>query len=413
MALVNVTSFQEFQREIQSSPLVVCHFWAGWCEPCKLMDTILEELHKETPKARFIRVCSTGYLIVVDRIVTSRYRGTLPPVEAEEMSDVVERYSVTAVPYFLFIKNGAVVARLEGASPTALTDTVRKFTGNTLTSGGCGGKCACSGGKGSCGSGQGTCGGGHGHSHGSGGDHGHSHGAGGHGHSHGAGGSCSGDHGAKPSAPDTAFLESLTKRSPVVLFMKGSPDHPQCGFSAKTVAALLKHVSKIDHVNILEDEGVRSCMKEFSKWPTFPQLYVKGEFVGGCDIILEMAASGELAELLKDVESGGADASADEDRLQKKLSGLVSKNKIVLFMKGSPTAPRCKFSKQVVALLDKHGQSYDHVDILEDEEVRQGMKEFSKWPTFPQLYVKGEFIGGCDIMVEMDTSGELAEVLSG
>ncbi|HTD31129.1 MAG TPA: Grx4 family monothiol glutaredoxin [Steroidobacteraceae bacterium] len=92
--------------------------------------------------------------------------------------------------------------------------------------------------------------------------------------------------------------------SPVVLFMKGTPDFPQCGFSAQTVAALRAVGAQFKSVNIFEEPELREALKRYSNWPTYPQLYVKGELVGGCDIALEMYKSGELKKLL--AEAGAA-----------------------------------------------------------------------------------------------------------
>ena len=89
--------------------------------------------------------------------------------------------------------------------------------------------------------------------------------------------------------------------APVVLFMKGTPDFPQCGFSAQTVAALRALGAQFKSVNIFEDPELREALKRYSNWPTYPQLYVKGERVGGCDIALEMYESGELKTLLEGV----------------------------------------------------------------------------------------------------------------
>lgn len=86
--------------------------------------------------------------------------------------------------------------------------------------------------------------------------------------------------------------------APVVLYMKGTPDFPQCGFSAQTVGALRAAKAKFAAVNIFEDPEVREALKTFSNWPTYPQLYVNGELVGGCDIVIEMYKSGELKQLL-------------------------------------------------------------------------------------------------------------------
>jgi monothiol glutaredoxin len=95
-----------------------------------------------------------------------------------------------------------------------------------------------------------------------------------------------------------ADFDRLVRSKPVVLFMKGNRRFPACGFSATVVGILDKLVTGYETVNILEDSQVREGMKEFSSWPTFPQLYVKGEFVGGCDIVKEMYASGELEKLV-------------------------------------------------------------------------------------------------------------------
>ena len=91
---------------------------------------------------------------------------------------------------------------------------------------------------------------------------------------------------------------------PVVLFMKGTPDFPQCGFSAQTVAALRAVGASFRHVNIFEEPELREALKRYSNWPTYPQLYVKGELIGGCDIALEMLKSGELKKLMS--EAGAA-----------------------------------------------------------------------------------------------------------
>jgi monothiol glutaredoxin len=91
---------------------------------------------------------------------------------------------------------------------------------------------------------------------------------------------------------------------PVVLFMKGTPDFPQCGFSAQTVAALRAVGASFHHVNIFEEPEIREALKRYSNWPTYPQLYVKGELIGGCDIALEMLKSGELKRLMS--EAGAA-----------------------------------------------------------------------------------------------------------
>ncbi|MCL6729077.1 Grx4 family monothiol glutaredoxin [Sphingomonas hankyongi] len=94
-----------------------------------------------------------------------------------------------------------------------------------------------------------------------------------------------------------------------------------------------------------------------------------------------------------------------------RIADLVQSNDVVLFMKGTALFPQCGFSSRAVAILDRLGTTYETVDVLQDPEIRQGIKAFSEWPTIPQLYVKGEFVGGSDIMMEMFESGELQELL--
>jgi monothiol glutaredoxin len=99
------------------------------------------------------------------------------------------------------------------------------------------------------------------------------------------------------------------------------------------------------------------------------------------------------------------------EALQARLEKLVHDNGVVLFMKGDRTFPQCGFSAQVIQILDDYTSDYQTVNVLDDAEVRQGIKDFSDWPTIPQLYVKGEFVGGCDIIRDMHQSGELSTVL--
>lgn len=94
-----------------------------------------------------------------------------------------------------------------------------------------------------------------------------------------------------------------------------------------------------------------------------------------------------------------------------RLTDLVTANDVVLFMKGTPLFPQCGFSSKAIAILDHCGVAFESVDVLQDMEIRQGIKAFSDWPTIPQLYVKGEFVGGSDIMMEMFEAGELEQLM--
>ncbi|CAG9765809.1 unnamed protein product [Ceutorhynchus assimilis] len=93
------------------------------------------------------------------------------------------------------------------------------------------------------------------------------------------------------------------------------------------------------------------------------------------------------------------------------IKKLVTNDKVVVFMKGVPEKPQCGFSNAVIQVLRMHGVSYEAHNVLNDESLRQGVKEYSNWPTIPQVYINGEFVGGCDIMLQMHQSGELIEEL--
>ena len=100
------------------------------------------------------------------------------------------------------------------------------------------------------------------------------------------------------------------------------------------------------------------------------------------------------------------------DAVHARIAELVTTNNVVLFMKGTPLFPQCGFSSKAISILDHLNVEYATVDVLQDMEIRQGIKEYSDWPTVPQLYVKGEFLGGSDIMMEMYEAGELHDALA-
>ena len=105
-------------------------------------------------------------------------------------------------------------------------------------------------------------------------------------------------------------------------------------------------------------------------------------------------------------------ATQTENTVYQRIRSDIENNDVVLFMKGTPVFPQCGFSAAVVQVLTNLGVKFKGVNVLEDPEVREGIKRFSDWPTIPQLYVKGEFVGGCDIVREMYETGELSELLS-
>lgn len=200
-------------------------------------------------------------------------------------------------------------------------------------------------------------------------------------------------------------LRALVGHAPVMLFMKGSPEAPQCGFSRKIVGLLAENKVKYGHFDILSDDAVRQGLKKYSEWPTYPQLYANGKLIGGLDIAKELAADGTLRSEL------GLD-SATEITLEDRLRSLIGQAPVMLFMKGTPDAPQCGFSRKMVALLAEQKVEYAHFDILKDDAVRQALKKFSQWPTFPQLYANNKLVGGLDIATELAAAGSLRSELA-
>eukprot|EP00392_Amoebophrya_sp_AT5.2_P017769 g18181.t1 len=225
-----------------------------------------------------------------------------------------------------------------------------------------------------------------------------------------------------------ARCEAAITQSRVMLFMKGSKAQPFCGFSKKAVALLNDLIGAESYAtfDILKDEEIRQGLKQYSDWPTYPQLYVDGELQGGLDVMREMAEDGSLLERLSQAPEPEDEESKERER---RLRPLVNAFPAMLFMKGSPEQPKCGFSRKAVALLDKllsstspedeEGSStrrrereYGTFDILSDEWVRQNLKEWASWPTYPQLWVAGELVGGLDIMQEAVADNSLAELLA-
>ncbi|EGD83627.1 PKCq-interacting protein PICOT [Salpingoeca rosetta] len=265
-------------------------------------------------------------------------------VEAEAVVELSEKFTVTAVPTIILLKGGNVVDRVDGANVPELASKVEK-------------------------------------------------------------------HATAPAAPAAsgqqssvcdldAKLRKLIHAAPVMLFMKGTPDEPRCGFSRTMVELLKSQDAEYSSFNILADPEVRQGLKTFSNWPTYPQLYIDGELVGGLDIIKWPHNHHPCPHHHQSPPSRRPCACAC------RLKKLTHQSPVMLFMKGTPDAPRCGFSRTMAQLLRDQDIAFDYYDILGDEEVRQGLKTFSNWPTYPQLYSKGNLIGGLDIvkeLIEMDS----------
>lgn len=267
--------------------------------------------------------------------------------DAEANPTLTERLKITSVPTFCLVEDGTPVERVEGETPATVTTAVQRFASNNTSS-----------------------------------------------------------RMAKTQTGEeslTERLDSLIRSGKVMLFMKGSPTEPKCGFSRQIVEILESERIAFRSFDILTDESIRQGLKEYSKWPTYPQLYCNGDLIGGLDIIKEMMTDGgDLAEQL---------GVSKQPSLNERLKSLIEQSPVMVFMKGLPSQPRCGFSRQMVELLDELKVPYDTFDILSDESVRQGLKTYSNWPTFPQLYIRGELIGGLDIAKEMATDGSLQDAL--
>ncbi|XP_057750605.1 monothiol glutaredoxin-S17 [Arachis stenosperma] len=375
----DVQSKKELHEVVHGGAPVAVHFWASWCEASKHMDQLFSHLSTDFPHAHFLRV------------------------EAEEQPEISEAYSVSAVPFFVFFKDGKTFDTLEGADPSSLANKVAKVAGSIHP-----GEAASPASLGMA-----------------------------------AGAAvletvkelakendsskAKGQVQPGLGAPLEKRLQQLIDSNPVMLFMKGTPEEPKCGFSQKVVDILKKEKVKFGTFDILSDMEVRDGLKKFSNWPTYPQLYCKGELLGGCDIAIAMHESGELQQVFKDhgvdttdetkvTESGNAKGGISKStdlstNLTSRLESLVNSSPVMLFMKGKPEEPKCGFSRKVVDILRQENVNFESFDILSDEEVRQGLKVYSNWSSYPQLYIKGELIGGSDIVLEMQKSGELKKTL--
>lgn len=377
-----ISGTEDLKKIVSNSQRVALNFWTSWAAPCVQMNSVFDALAETFAKD--------------GQVVFAR-------VSAEKLPQIAADFHVIDVPAFVLLHDGRLVARVDGANPPLLAEKVAWLVN------------------------------------------------------------------ASHDDLQRAALVGLTKRSKVMLFMKGAPDAPKCRFSRQIVDILRKNKVQFDYFDILEDLTVRSGLKVLYNWPTYPQLYANGCLIGGVDIVCELSDTNQLAEELERGSDGSADVVVSEsndvtssgkpsvdvvvevsndaqtavrsrvdgtsldcannvagqtgvngtesskqkerEELISRLRGLVSRSPVMLFMKGSPTAPQCGFSRQIVALLNEQSVKFDSFDILEDADVRQGLKELYQWPTYPQLYSKGNLIGGLDIVRELVNSDSLKHEL--
>ncbi|KAL9933733.1 hypothetical protein V8E36_007391 [Tilletia maclaganii] len=259
--LVEVTSSEHFTSlmEADLTRVSVLNFWAPWAEPCKLMNDVVTALATKHKAVLFLNV------------------------EAETQSEVADSFDVESVPTFVLLRGHTLLGKISGANPTALSSAIETHVGGSSSSGGPSRAGAAS-------------------------------------RSNGA--PLSSTDAAPQAAPTTAAAgeddddeeeegepetpeqieercKKLMNQAPLMLFMKGDPETPRCGFSQKTVNLLRKEGVEFGHYDILKDENVRQGLKKLNNWPTFPQIIVNGELIGGLDILKEHIDNGEFQEMLK------------------------------------------------------------------------------------------------------------------
>ncbi|KAK4128263.1 glutaredoxin [Parathielavia appendiculata] len=235
-SIKEITSVEDWEQHVSSllpSTLLIVSFHAPWAAPCAQMAIVLSTLASEYP-------------------VTEPPSTSWVKINAEDLSDISEAYNVTAVPFLVLIRNGQVLETVSGSSAVKVRDAIERHASKagaaTTTSA----------------NGLGA----------------------------GAGGNSEGEvtteeDPEKKKQELFRRLGDLVKAAPVMLFMKGTPSEPKCGFSRQMVGILRDNAVKYGFFNILADDEVRQGLKEFADWPTFPQLWVDGELVGGLDIVKE------------------------------------------------------------------------------------------------------------------------------
>ncbi|KAL2122628.1 hypothetical protein VTJ04DRAFT_3083 [Mycothermus thermophilus] len=229
--ITSVESWEQHVSSLAPSTLLIASFHAPWAAPCAQMATVLSTLASEYP--------------VTDPLSTSWVK-----INAEELSDISEAYNVTAVPFLVLIRNGQVLETVSGSSATKVREAIEKHANKTTTS------AAATNGPAATTTNQG-------------------------------GEVTAEEDPAKKKEELFKRLAELVKAAPVMLFMKGTPSEPKCGFSRQIVGILREHSVKYGFFNILADDDVRQGLKEFADWPTYPQLWINGELVGGLDIVKE------------------------------------------------------------------------------------------------------------------------------
>jgi Grx4 family monothiol glutaredoxin len=193
-----------------------------------------------------------------------------------------------------------------------------------------------------------------------------------------------------------------------MVFIKGTPAEPRCKFSRQLLDILKGAGVAYGSFDILTDEAVRQGLKDFSQWPTYPQLYVSGKLIGGVDIAQELKDSGELASVLPAPAPGtaggapaGEAAAAGAEAARAKIAALLAAHPVVLMIKGTAKAPACGFSERALKMLADGGVALHAFDVIAAPDVREEAKALFGWKTFPMLFVAGKLVGGFEAIKGM------------
>lgn len=229
MSVIEITSEEQLTdlTTADATRLVALYFHTPWAAPCQTMNSVIKTLAQANPEVTFLLI------------------------NADDQLDISELFEVSAVPYIILTRNQTILKELSGADPKEFIAALKQFGGSTTPSSSTTTNAV-----------SGTP----------------------------AAAAPPASNATKESSPEELEerLKKLTSAAPVMLFMKGAPSAPQCGFSRQIVAILRENQVRFGFFDILKDDAVRQGLKAFSDWPTFPQLYINGEFQGGLDIIKEL-----------------------------------------------------------------------------------------------------------------------------
>ncbi|CAH8834006.1 unnamed protein product [Trichobilharzia szidati] len=202
-------------------------------------------------------------------------------------------------------------------------------------------------------------------------------------------------------------LRKLIENERKLVLCLSAPNTPQCVQVDEALKTLNEDSvnAEITFVNV-DAEAVSEVAKQLkvNSVPTVLFFLVGKEVNRVCGVIIP-----DITKSVINLRSMSVNGSSND--LSSRLQSLINKAPVMLFMKGNPDQPRCGFSRQIIEILRSNNAKFETFDILLDEQVRQGLKAYSNWPTYPQLYVKGELVGGLDIVRELAESGELASML--